>query len=107
MVKKIKKRELYYIDKDGKKHKGPNPQMRGVVSHELWGNCSDLKGYCIFLKGRCTGFKGDALCAYMNLDDISAAQRKSEPNIEFWIDKMDKDRKEKMEKTYGKKKSWD
>ena len=75
------KQPLYYFDSLGKRHDGPNPNLRGNCSglrgdcSDLRGDCSGLLGYCSYLQGDCSGLRGDCSGLQGDLNEIPNDQR--------------------------------
>src|SRR3990167_3051919 len=57
-LKRVKNRELYYLDQNGNTIKGFHGNLRGDCT-ELSGDCSGLNGDCTGLRGDCTELIGN------------------------------------------------
>ena len=79
MPKCLSRRDLkiLYHYSNNEREEGQTPTMRGEYT-SLSGECTNSRGDCSGLCDNCSGLQG-------NLDEITPAERKEHPEIEYWI----------------------
>ena len=70
-LKRVKNRELYYLDQNGNTIKGFHGNLRG--------DCTELSGDCSGLSGNCTELSGD-------LNEIKKKMRMLNNDIQSYVE---------------------